>query len=109
VSDGVELVGGEAKEIVFGETTGAEQAGEDLGQDGVAVVEGAVDPAALLTEPAFQFPEFRGFPDPGGAFLGFPAPQAGVPTDRSSSVGWEAVQSSHPCNSLPAPTSRTVF
>jgi len=72
VADSVELVRGEAVQVVFGDAAIAEQVGEDDRQDGVAVIEGTVDLAALLTEPAFQFPEFRGFPDPGGAFLGFP-------------------------------------
>lgn len=58
MSDGVELGGVEAAEIVFGEAARAEQAGEDVEQDGVAVIEGAVDPAAALAEPAFQIPEF---------------------------------------------------
>jgi hypothetical protein len=71
VADGVELVRGEAEEIVFGKATVAEQAGEDMRQDGVAVVEVAVDAAALLAEPGFQFPQVRGFRDPRGAFLGF--------------------------------------
>jgi hypothetical protein len=51
---------------------GAEQVGEDGGWDGVAVVEVAVDPAALFAEAAFQFPKVRGFPDPRDAFLSFP-------------------------------------
>jgi len=71
MADGVELVRGEAVEVVFGKATVAEQAGEDEGQDGVAVVEGAVDPAMLFPEPVFQFPQVRGFRDPRGAFLGF--------------------------------------
>jgi hypothetical protein len=64
VADGVELVRGEAEESVFGKATVAEQAGEDARQDGVAVVEVAVDAAALLAEPGFQFPQVRGFRDP---------------------------------------------
>jgi len=67
VSDGVELGGVEAVQVVFGEATGAHQVGEHLGQDGVAVVELVIDPAALLAQPVLQVPEFRGFRDPRGA------------------------------------------
>lgn len=71
MSDGVELGRVEAEEMVFGDLAVAEQTGEDLGQGGVAVVEGVVDPAAALAEPAFQFPQFGGFGDPVGAILRF--------------------------------------
>lgn len=67
MADGVELVGGEAAQVLFAYLAGAEQGCEDDGQDGVAVVEVAVDPSALFAEPVFQVPEFRDFPDPGGA------------------------------------------
>ena len=70
MADGVELVRGEAVEVVFGKATVAEQAGEDEGQDGVAVVEVTVDAATLVAEPAFQFPKLRSVSDPGGTFLG---------------------------------------
>ena len=46
MADSVELGGVEAEEVVLGETAGAEQAGEDVRQDGIAVVEVAVDLAA---------------------------------------------------------------
>lgn len=38
MADGVELVRGEAAEVVFGDLAVAEQGGEDMRQDGVAVV-----------------------------------------------------------------------
>lgn len=72
MAHGVELVRGETAEVVFGDLAVAEQGGEDDRQDGIAVVEGAVDPAAALGEPVLQVPEFGGFRDPGGAFPGFP-------------------------------------
>lgn len=72
MADGVELGGVEAVEVVFGEATGAEQVGEDVGQDGVAVIEVVIDAAALFAKPPFQVPEVRGFRDPRGVFLCFP-------------------------------------
>jgi hypothetical protein len=72
VSDSVELVGSKAAEVIFGDLAVAEQGGEDLGQHGVAIVEVAVDAAAALAEPGFQFPEFGGFRDLCGAFLRIP-------------------------------------
>src|SRR5579862_7642012 len=55
--DFIEFVRSEASQVVFADLAGAEQPGEDARQDGVAVVESAIDLAAALPEPAFQFPQ----------------------------------------------------
>ncbi len=60
MADGAELFGREAVEVVFGEMSVAEQRSEDDGQDGVAELEGAVEPVAAFGEPALQFPESGG-------------------------------------------------
>jgi hypothetical protein len=70
--DGIELLLGEAVQVIFAEATVAEQRGEDKRQDGVAEIERTVDAFALLGEPAFDFPQVRSFPDPIGPDLCFP-------------------------------------
>jgi hypothetical protein len=66
-----EFVFCESVEFLFREVTFADEISEDEGQDGVAVVVGAVDLVAALGEPAFQFPEIGGLSDGSGAPLGF--------------------------------------
>jgi len=70
--DGIELLLGEAVQVIIAKATVAEQRGEDKWRDGVAEIERTVDAFALLGEPAFHFPQVRSSPDPIGPVLCFP-------------------------------------